>query len=73
VAVDRPRLHAGDGVAHIEPGFEPDVAPALAAIGYEVREWALKHHFFGGTAVVARGGPGADPRRSGAALVLADD
>jgi gamma-glutamyltranspeptidase/glutathione hydrolase len=71
-AVDRPRLHAGDGIAHVEPGFEPEVAPALAEVGYEVREWALKHHFFGGTAVVGRGGPGADPRRSGAALALGD-
>jgi gamma-glutamyltranspeptidase/glutathione hydrolase len=69
-AVDRPRLHAVDGVAHLEPGFEPEVAPALAQAGYQVREWALKHHFFGGTAVVGRDGPGADPRRSGAALVL---
>ena len=72
VAVDRPRLHPADGIAHVEPGFEPDVAPALAAAGYEVREWAFKHHFFGGTAVVGRGGPGADPRRSGAALALGD-
>ena len=72
VAVDRPRLHPADGIAHVEPGFEPEVAPALEEAGYEVREWALKHHFFGGTAVVARGGPGADWRRSGAALTLAD-
>lgn len=69
-AVDRPRLHPDGEVVHVEPGFEPEVEPALAQAGYEVRQWALKHHFFGGTAVVGRGGPGADPRRSGAALPL---
>jgi gamma-glutamyltranspeptidase/glutathione hydrolase len=69
-AVRRPRLHPAAGTVHLEPGFEPGVAPALEAAGYEVRAWPDLHHFFGGVSVIARGGCAGDPRRSGDARAL---
>jgi gamma-glutamyltranspeptidase/glutathione hydrolase len=69
-ALTRPRLHPAAGMVHLEPGFEPDVAPALEAAGYEVRAWPGLHHFFGGVSVSGRVGCAGDPRRSGAARAL---
>jgi gamma-glutamyltranspeptidase/glutathione hydrolase len=69
-AVERPRLHPAAGTVHLEPGFPDDVAPALEAAGYVVREWPERHHFFGGVSVVTRAGAAGDPRRSGAAATL---
>jgi gamma-glutamyltranspeptidase/glutathione hydrolase len=66
-AVDRPRLYSAAGLVHLEPGFEPDVAPALEAAGYEVRVWPARHHFFGGVSAVTRDACAGDPRRSGTA------
>jgi gamma-glutamyltranspeptidase/glutathione hydrolase len=69
-AVARPRLHPAAGIVHLEPGFEPDVFPALEAAGFEVRAWPELHHYFGGVSVVTRTGAAGDPRRSGAATAL---
>jgi gamma-glutamyltranspeptidase/glutathione hydrolase len=69
-AVERPRLHPAVGTVHLEPGFEPEVAPALEAAGYLVRRWPDLHHYFGGVSVVTRAGAAGDPRRSGAAAAL---
>jgi gamma-glutamyltranspeptidase / glutathione hydrolase len=70
-AVDRPRLHSTGELVHIEPGFGEDVLAALEREGYEVRPWTVIHHYFGGVSLIGRNGGAADPRRSGAALVLA--
>ena len=70
-AVERPRLHAAGSLAHLEPGFDSEVLPALEAAGFTVRVWPARHHYFGGVSVIGRMGAAADPRRSGAALVLA--
>ena len=69
-AVDRPRLHPAGDVVHLEPGFSAAVGEALESRAKIVRFWPETHHFFGGVSLLARSGPGADPRRSGAALTL---
>jgi len=69
-AVTRPRLHPAAGLAHLEPGFEPEVSAALEQAGYEVRAWPSQHHYFGGVSVVGRSGCAGDPRRSGGAQAL---
>jgi len=71
-AVERPRLHAVPGLVHLEPGHEAGVASALEDDGFEVREWADRHHYFGGVSVVTRAGAAGDPRRSGAAALLSE-
>jgi gamma-glutamyltranspeptidase / glutathione hydrolase len=70
VAVDRPRLHPVGSLVHLEPGFSPETTEALAAAGFELREWPGPHHYFGGVSAVTRYGAAGDPRRSGAARVL---
>jgi gamma-glutamyltranspeptidase/glutathione hydrolase len=69
-AIDRPRLHPAAGIVHLEPGFPDEVAPALEAVGYAVRLWPDRHHYFGGVSAVTRAGAAGDPRRSGAAATL---
>jgi gamma-glutamyltranspeptidase/glutathione hydrolase len=69
-AVARPRLHPAAGIAHLEPGFEPEVSAALEEAGYEVRAWPGLHHYFGGVSVAGRAGCAGDPRRSGGARAL---
>ncbi|HUK95300.1 MAG TPA: gamma-glutamyltransferase [Gaiellaceae bacterium] len=69
-AVARPRLHGAAGAIELEPGLGDDVAPALEEVGYEVRAWPERHHYFGGVSVVTRDGCAGDPRRSGAARAL---
>jgi gamma-glutamyltranspeptidase/glutathione hydrolase len=69
-AVDRPRLHSTGEVVHVEPGFEEDELAALEAAAYDVRRWDTRHHYFGGVSAIGRSGGGADPRRSGATLLL---
>jgi gamma-glutamyltranspeptidase/glutathione hydrolase len=66
-AVGRPRLHPAGRVVHLEPGFDESVAAALEHEGFEPREWAAPHHYFGGVSVITRTGAAGDPRRSGAA------
>ena len=70
-AVDRPRVHAAPGVVHAEPGVDERALDQLEEQGRTVRRWPDVHHYFGGVSCVSRAGAGADPRRSGAAHVLA--
>jgi len=69
-AVEQARLHPVGEVVHTEPGFADDAVAALTAAGRDVRRWQTRHHYFGGVSLVARGGPAADSRRDGAALLL---
>ena len=69
-AVDRPRLHSAGDIVRIEPGFGEEALAALDEAGYDVRRFETLHHYFGGVSLIARGGPAADPRRSGAARGL---
>ena len=69
-AVDRSRFHPAPPLAHVEPGFDESASEALARIGYEVRRWPARHHYFGGVSGIGRRGAAADPRRSGAAMTL---
>jgi gamma-glutamyltranspeptidase/glutathione hydrolase len=69
-AIARPRLHPAGGTVHVEPGFEPDVQPALEAAGHDVRAWPAQHHYFGGVSAITPSGGAGDPRRSGAARQL---
>ena len=69
-AVARPRLHPADGLVHLEPGFEPEVAPALESAGYGTRSWPSLHHYFGGVSLLARSGGAGDPRRNGAVRTI---
>lgn len=65
-----PRLHLAEGICQLEPGFPGEVAIALRAAGYDVREWPTLDHFFGGASGIGRTGAGADPRRGGAVALL---
>ena len=69
-AIDRPRLHPVGSLVHLERGFRPETLDELLAAGFEVREWAGRHHYFGGVSAVSRSGAAGDPRRSGAGRVL---
>ena len=66
-AVDRPRLHPAAELVHLEPGFPDRVPHALERVGFTVRVWPARHHYFGGVSLVSRSGAAGDPRRSGAA------
>jgi gamma-glutamyltranspeptidase / glutathione hydrolase len=69
-AVDRPRFHPVGGTINAEPGVDEAALERLEAVGRPVRRWPDLHHYFGGTSLVSRHGPAADPRRDGAALEL---
>ena len=69
-AVDRPRFHPAGGTINAEPGVDEDALQQLEAHGRAVRRWPDLHHYFGGTSLVSRWGPAADPRRDGLALEL---
>jgi gamma-glutamyltranspeptidase / glutathione hydrolase len=65
-AVDRPRVHPAGEVVNAEPGVDESALAELERRGLSVRRWPAKHHYFGGTSLIARSGPAADARRSGA-------
>jgi gamma-glutamyltranspeptidase/glutathione hydrolase len=65
-AVDRPRFHPTGATVNAEPGVDEEALARLEASGRPVRRWPERHHYFGGVSLVARSGPAADPRRSGA-------
>jgi gamma-glutamyltranspeptidase/glutathione hydrolase len=72
-AVEAPRLYVEAGIAHCE---DPAAADDLEAAGYPVVRWRERNLFFGGVSAVeirANGSLAAagDPRRGGAALVVA--
>jgi gamma-glutamyltranspeptidase/glutathione hydrolase len=69
-AVERPRLHAAAGRAHLEPGFADATVAALERSGFAVSVWPTRHHFFGGVSVVTPSGAAGDQRRSGAAATV---
>ena len=69
-AIDRPRLHPAADVVHLEPGFADEAVAALSGRARAVRVWPELHHFFGGVSALGTGGAGADPRRSGRALLF---
>jgi len=71
-AVDAPRIHVEDGVAHCE---DPAAADELEAAGYPVVRWRDRNLFFGGVSAVDVWEDGelegaGDPRRGGAAVVV---
>jgi gamma-glutamyltranspeptidase/glutathione hydrolase len=69
-AVDRPRVHPAGETVHAEPEVDERALEQLEAQGRPVRRWPKPHHYFGGVSCVGRTGAAADPRRSGAAIVL---
>lgn len=71
-AVEAPRIHFENGVAHCE---DPAAADELEAAGYPVVRWRKRNLFFGGVSAVEVRGDGTlagagDPRRGGAAVVV---
>ncbi len=70
-AIERPRVHAQDGVLEVEGGIADAVVAVLAADGHAVHRWGDRNLFFGGVSAAGfgpRGLTGAgDPRRGGAA------
>jgi len=71
-AVEAPRLHFENGVAHCE---DPAAADELEAAGYPVVRWRQHNLFFGGVSAVEIRDDGSlagagDPRRGGAAVVV---
>ena len=71
-AVDAPRLHFENGVAHCE---DPAAADELEAAGYPVVRWRAHNLFFGGVSAVELREDGSaaaagDPRRGGGAVVV---
>jgi gamma-glutamyltranspeptidase/glutathione hydrolase len=71
-AVEAPRIHFENGVAHCE---DPAAADELEAAGYPVVRWRARNLFFGGVSAVEIRDDGSlagagDPRRGGAAVVV---
>ena len=71
-AVDAPRIHFENGVAHCE---DAAVADELEAAGYPVVRWRAHNLFFGGVSAVEIREDGSlaaagDPRRGGAAVLV---
>jgi gamma-glutamyltranspeptidase/glutathione hydrolase len=71
-AVDAPRIHFENGVAHCE---DPAAADELEAAGCPVVRWRQRNLFFGGVSAVEIRDDGSlagagDPRRGGAAVVV---
>lgn len=69
-AVAAPRLSCTPEAVHLEPGFPATVPLAIEAAGDLVVRWEAPRPYFGGVAGVGPGGPAADPRRGGAALLV---
>jgi len=69
-AVSRPRFHPTDATINAEAGVDEDALTSLEQAGRIVRRWPGLHHYFGGVSTVGRTGAGADPRRSGAAIMV---
>jgi gamma-glutamyltranspeptidase/glutathione hydrolase len=74
-AVEAPRVHFEDGVVYAEPGIETG---SLEAAGRAIARFRERNLFFGGVQAVARDRAGrfwggGDPRRGGAAVVVASN
>jgi gamma-glutamyltranspeptidase/glutathione hydrolase len=70
-AVAKPRCHPAGRVLNAEPDIDEHGLAHLEARGWTVRRWEAQHHYFGGVSAVTRAGAAGDPRRDGAARVLA--
>ena len=76
-AVELPRLHLERGVVEAEPGVDPRALDSLERSGWTVQRWQERNLYFGGVQAVARDpetgelSGGGDPRRGGAAVVVA--
>ena len=76
-AVRRPRVHVEDDEVEAEPGIDPAALERLERRGWSVRRFAEQNLYFGGVQAVARNAQtgeltgGGDPRRGGAAVVVA--
>jgi gamma-glutamyltranspeptidase / glutathione hydrolase len=73
-AIDAPRVHFEDGVVYTEPGIDQT---ALEHAGRILRPFRERNLFFGGAQAAARDPDGSfsgggDPRRGGAAIVVAE-
>ena len=64
-AVDRPRFHPAASLLNAEPGLDEEWLSSLEGVGWTVRRWPGRHHYFGGVSAIGRLGAAADPRRSG--------
>jgi gamma-glutamyltranspeptidase/glutathione hydrolase len=69
-AVARPRCHPAGRTLNTEPGTDERGLAELEERGWTVRQWAAKHHYFGGVSAVTPDGAAGDPRRDGAARIL---
>jgi gamma-glutamyltranspeptidase/glutathione hydrolase len=69
-AIDAPRLNALPHTVRLEPGFSDEVIAHLQAAGDEVLVAGGRDAYFGGVSAVSLLGGGADPRRSGAVIML---
>jgi gamma-glutamyltranspeptidase / glutathione hydrolase len=72
-AVDAPRVHFDDGVVYAEPGLD---TRGLEDAGWTIARFRERNLFFGGAQAAERDRAGAfsgggDPRRGGAAIVVA--
>jgi gamma-glutamyltranspeptidase/glutathione hydrolase len=76
-AVELPRLHLERGIVEAEPGVDPRALESLEQSGWTVQRWQERNLYFGGVQAVARDpetgelSGGGDPRRGGAAVVVA--
>ena len=73
-AIDAPRVHFEDGVVYTEPGID---TTALERAGRALKPFRERNLFFGGAQAAARDPDGSfsgggDPRRGGAAIVVAE-
>lgn len=69
-AVAAARMHAADGVVHVEPHLSEAEAEALSDAGFQVNRWADTNHYFGGVSAAGVTGAAGDPRRDGHGMVL---
>jgi gamma-glutamyltranspeptidase/glutathione hydrolase len=70
-AVEAPRLHWDGALLQVEPGLAPAALEALRA-RWPVNPWPERNLYFGGAHAVAPGeGAAGDPRRGGAAEIVA--
>ncbi|MGZ8695268.1 MAG: gamma-glutamyltransferase [Gaiellaceae bacterium] len=70
-AVAKPRCHPAGRLLNAEPEIDEHGLAQLARRGWTVRRWESQHHYFGGVSAVTPDGAVGDPRRDGAARVLA--
>ncbi|WP_067495732.1 gamma-glutamyltransferase [Actinoplanes sp. TFC3] len=69
-ALAGPRFHVVDDTVHAEPGYPREDLAALAAAGWQIKQWPALDHYFGGVTAVGPGGAAGDPRRGGVGLLL---